>query len=220
VNNPYLFDIQPSIKSISYDQDEILSSISRLYLSGATFDLDVTYGKGAFYRDLPAARYKFDLIPGGPEIIPGDARHIPLRDACVSSAMFDPPFLGRKGNAGLMIGKYGYAGSMQDVWDLYRQGIKELSRVTVSGAVIVVKCQDCIYGRSQYMTHLEVGNYAIENGLYPIDIFILLARSRPRAWNHKNQNHARKFHSYFWIFKKANRNIPYSMARDSRARGD
>lgn len=213
MNQPYLFDIQPFIKSISYDQDEILGSISRLYLSGSSFDLDVTYSTGRFYREFPAARYKFDMNPQGPEIIPGDAKHIPLRDACISSAIFDPPFLPRKDPGGLMIYKYGHGGSIQDIWDLYRQGIKELARVTVSGAIIVVKCQDCIHGRNQYMTHVEVANYAIEAGLYPIDIFILLARSRPRTSNHKTQNHARKFHSYFWIFKKANRNIPY-MARD------
>ena len=213
MDNSYLFDIQPSIKSISYDQDEILNSISRLYLSGSTFDLDVTYGKGAFYRDLPAARYKFDLIPGGPGIIPGDAKHLPLKDKCISSAIFDPPFIPCKGAGGLMIEKYSKCGSIEDMWNLYRQGIKELTRVTISGAIIVVKCQDCLNGRSQYMTHLEVGNYAIESGLYPIDIFILLARSRPRAPNHKKQHHSRKFHSYFWIFKKANRNIPYSLAR-------
>ncbi len=210
---PYLFNIYPQIKSISYDQGEILNSISRLYLSGSSFDLDVTYGKGVFYRDLPAARYKFDINPSAPEIIPGDAKHIPLKDGCISSAIFDPPFLPGDGEGGLMIRRYSHCGTMQNVWDLYRQGIKELIRVTASGAIIVVKCQDCLNARSQYMTHLEVGNYAIENGLYPIDIFILLARSRPRAWNHKNQNHARKFHSYFWVFKKANRNIPYSMAR-------
>ena len=44
------------------DHDDILSSISRLYLSGSSFDLDVTYGRGHFYRNLPAARYKFDII--------------------------------------------------------------------------------------------------------------------------------------------------------------
>jgi len=213
VIKPYLFDIRPQIKSISYDQEEILSSISRLYLSGSSFDLDVTYGKGAFYRDFPAAKYKFDINPSAPEIIPGDARHIPLRDECISSAIFDPPFIASKGNGGLMVARYGHCESIEDMWDLYRQGIKELTRVAITGAIIVVKCQDCIKGTSQYMTHLEVGNYAIKAGLYPVDIFILLARSRPKAWNHKKQNHSRKFHAYFWIFKKCNRNIPYSLAR-------
>jgi len=56
-----------------------LSSISRLYLSGSSFDLDVTYGQGGFSGNLPAARYKFDVNPSGPEIIPGDARHVPMK---------------------------------------------------------------------------------------------------------------------------------------------
>ena len=206
------------IKSYSINQDQILEWISRLYISGP-FDVDVTYGQGNFYRKIGPPRYKFDINPAAPEVIPADVRHMPLGDECISSAIFDPPFLPRRGLGGLMVGKYGCCESMQAVWELYRHGIKELTRVCTKGAIIVVKCQDCIEGRTQYMTHIEVANYAITSGLYPIDIFILIARSRARSWNHKNQFHSRKYHTYFWVFKKANRNIAYCMSGFRQGRG-
>ena len=43
---------------------------------------------------------------------------------------------------------------------------------------------------------------AIKLGLYHKDLFVLLAKSRLIGGNHKNQFHARKFHSYFLVFQK------------------
>jgi hypothetical protein len=37
----------------------------------------------------------------------------------------------------------------------------------------------------------------------PMDLFILLARHRMNHPKHTRQLHARKFHSYFWVFKKS-----------------
>lgn len=53
-------------------------------------------------------------------------------------------------------------------------------------------------------------NEAIKIGFYPKDLFILLAKNRVTAdWQVKNQKNARKFHSYFWVFQKTNKNIEY-----------
>lgn len=51
------------------------------------------------------------------------------------------------------------------------------------------------------MTHCLVYNWAITFGFQAEDIFILLAKQRIYNPNLK-QRHSRKFHSYFWIFKK------------------
>lgn len=112
-----------------------------------------------------------------------------------------------------MKAKYGFKNSPGDVWKLYSEGIKECSRVLKKFGILVVKCQDILHGRSQYMTHYKVMEYAIDSGLYPKDLFILLARSRPKSWNHQVQNHSRKFHSYFYVFGKQKRSIGYSRDR-------
>lgn len=211
------------IKSISYDQAEILRWISELYLSGAGFDLDPTYGAGGFYRGIPRSKMCFDLVPRlkanhnlFPELAavwPVDVRALPIKDECLESIIFDPPFLARGGSNSIMIKKYGEAGKPAGVWKLYREGIEECYRVLKPQGHLVVKCQDFVYGRTQYMIHVEIMNMAVEIGLYPKDLFIYLARSRPRGFNQENQNHARKFHSYFWVFGKQNINVGYSRDR-------
>lgn len=50
------------MKSISYSQDEILKWIIRLYCPDG-FDLDPTYSKGVFYKNVPEPQLKFDLNP-------------------------------------------------------------------------------------------------------------------------------------------------------------
>ena len=58
-------------------------------------------------------------------------------------------------------------------------------------------------------TEQQVRN-KLKEGFYPEDIFILLAKSRIVAdWQIKNQKHARKFHSYFIVFRKSNFRIKY-----------
>ena len=51
------------------------------------------------------------------------------------------------------------------------------------------------------MTHCLVYNWALENGFYAKDLFILLSKQRIFNPNLK-QKHARKFHSYWWVFVK------------------
>ena len=53
---------------------------------------------------------------------------------------------------------------------------------------------------------------ALVHGFYPRDMFILLAKNRIIGHNHKNnQSHARKYHSYFWVFEKKACNVPYNI---------
>jgi hypothetical protein len=43
----------------------------------------------------------------------------------------------------------------------------------------------------------------MEAGWYPKDLFILLAKNRLIAnWQKANQKHARRYHCYYWVFKK------------------
>ena len=213
------------IKSISYSQHEILSWIQKLYCPHG-IDLDPTYGYGGFYRKQLALfgksrvhkpRLCFDLHRD--TAWKADARHLPLKDKSIKSVIVDPPFLAGGGRSGMMGRKYGTAGgdqNPQDVWNLYREIMEECFRVLKPQGNLIVKCQDILHGRTNYMTHVEVTNYAIDLGMYPKDLFILLAKTRPKSWNHQIQNHSRKFHSYFLVFGKQKRTVGYSRAPRKR----
>ena len=67
---------------------------------------------------------------------------------------------------------------------------------------MVFKCQDKVSSGRQYMTHCSVYQWAVAQGFEALDLFILLAKSRLIANWQRNQKHARKYHSYFWVFRK------------------
>ena len=101
------------IKSISYNQHEILYNIMQLYNNGEPFECDMTYSKGKFYGSfnikkhdgtsanivIPEPKYKFDINPQTEDTIKADARSLPLDDNSVNCIMFDPPFLATTGKS-------------------------------------------------------------------------------------------------------------------------
>ena len=52
------------IRSISYDQDEIIQWILRMHCNNAdTFECDPCFGNGNFYNNIPAPEMSFDITP-------------------------------------------------------------------------------------------------------------------------------------------------------------
>ena len=84
-------------------------------------------------------------------------------------------------------------------------------RILAESGILIFKCQDKVSSGTQYLSHVFIINQAISIGFYPVDIFVLLAKSRLTAkWQLKNQRHARKFHSYFLVLKKSNKRVKYT----------
>ena len=52
--------------------------------------------------------------------------------------------------------------------------------------------------------------HTLSEGFYPKDLFILMAKQRLISGKVKNQQHARKFHSYFLVFEKKKSKIDYN----------
>jgi len=203
------------IRTTSYSQREIISNIMKLYVPDG-FDLDPTYSKGIFYKGLKQPKFKFDIVPRKGCVIPVDVEYLPLKNESVNSVMFDPPFLATTGNvakskdkSNIMIKRFGYYKNMPDLWNMYYGAIKELHRVLNVGGICVIKMQDSVSSGKQYMSHLETMNCAINAGFYCRDVFILLSKNVILSGKHNNQQHARKFHSYFIVFEKKNVNIKY-----------
>jgi len=200
------------IKSISFDQDEIIQWIIELYCPNG-FELDPTYSIGNFYKKIPAPTYKFDIQPQAPDIKQADCRNLPFADASIGSIMFDPPFIASipKGQpTGIINQRFGYYRNIQrELWSMYHEALREFYRLLKENGVLVFKCQDTIDSCKQYFSHVEIISYAVKLGFYPKDLFVLLAKHRIIGKTHRNQQHARKFHSYFLVFIKQNNPVRY-----------
>ena len=146
-----------------------------------------------------------------------DSRNLPLPDASIGCMMFDPPFLATKGpsltanhNGNIINKRFGVYPTEKDLHSFYVDSLKEAYRVLHPGGILIFKCQDKVSSGKQYMSHVFIANQAVKNGFYPKDLFILLAKNRIIAnWQINNQKNSRKYHSYFWVFKKSNIVIEY-----------
>lgn len=192
------------VTSISYSQAETLQAIMNLHTG--PIHADVTFGSGCFYKDpfnFPRPAFCFDLAPRVPGVIPADVCRLPLKDGCLGSVMFDPPFLIKTGPGAKLKERFGQVvGTMRDLWGFYFLAMKEIHRVLALGGWLVFKCQDGVLSGVNHFTHIVVCEWAVKLGFKPVDLFILLAKHRMTDPTHRVQKHARKFHSYFWVFKK------------------
>lgn len=206
------------IKSISYSQGEIIQNILDLYAPSGKIDCDPTYSKGNFYKNtgICEPEYKFDINPVSEGIIKGDSRDLPLADDSIKCMMFDPPFLATTGksllgdNGNIINKRFGVYSSEHELHQFYIDTLKEAYRVLKDDGILIFKCQDKVSSSKQYWSHCFIEEQAVKIGFYPIDLFVLLAKNRIVAdWQLKNQKHARKYHSYFWVFKKVNKKVSY-----------
>lgn len=205
------------IKSISFSEEEIISSIINLHCK-TNIELDATYSKGNFYKgNLIKPIYKFDLYPQIEGVLEANAENIPLESESITTAMFDPPFLATKGkslsinNGSNKINKrFGVYPTEKELHRFYVNALKEHFRLLKKDGILIFKCQDKVSSGIQYFSHNFIIQEAIKIGFYPKDMFILLAKNRIVAdWQLKNQKNARKFHSYFLVLQKCKKIVQY-----------
>lgn len=207
------------IKSISYDQEEIISNILQLHVPNKEIDLDATYSKGNFYKkSISPPTYKFDIKPQTLDTIEACATDLPLGDSfSCDCIMFDPPFVMGSGpsienpkkGSNKVISRFSCFKNPVELLSFYKDALLEFYRVLNDNGVLIFKCQDCVVAGKNVMSHVVVMNQAYKIGFYPKDLFILLAKSRPISGKVNNQIHARKFHSYFWVFEKRKSKLDY-----------
>lgn len=197
------------IKSVSYDQLEILKNIRWLHNHNEAFEVDLTYGKGAFYRKDEKPKHCLDIDPQHDFVVSSCSTDTYFKDASVGSIVFDPPFLtyvraARTGNGNMiMSNRFSGYWRYDELEDHYKASLREISRIMMKGGILVFKCQDIIHNHRMHCTHANVINWAAECGLKLKDLFVLPAKHRLPSPNRKGtQKHARIFHSYFLVFDK------------------
>ena len=195
------------IKSISFNQTEILKSIMKL-CGIDRFCADVTYGNGNFYKEIPKPGRCFDIDGSLPGVEQASSDNLPIETSSIKSLMFDPPFLtyvraAREGNGNMVMAKR-FAGYWRydELETHYKATIQEAARVMEYKGILVVKCQDIIHNHKMHCTHANVINWSSDNFRLK-DMFILTAKHRMPSPNRKGtQKHARIFHSYFLVLER------------------
>jgi len=195
------------IKSVYNTDTEILRAIQTLYAPDG-FGLDPTFSKGVFYKEISPPKWKFDLNPVVNGVSKADCQNLPLPNSSMANIVFDPPFMfgGKNGPHGgqgkdLMSKRFGMFFNFDELKKVYQGALKEFWRVLKKRGYLFFKCQDYTDSRTT-MTHCLVYNWATEIGFYAQDVFVLVAKARPIFKPNAKQRHARKFHSYWWIFRK------------------
>ena len=200
------------VKSINYDQHQIIKDILKLHCT-TDIELDATYSTGNFYKKgIKEPKHKFDIDPRKEGVVQADARNLPIESESISTIMYDPPFLstrgksladGAKKESNKTVRRFGWYPTEKELFDFYKDSLKEAYRILKKGGILIVKLQDKVSSGKQYMSHVYVINMAEKLGFYTKDLFVLLAKNRMTPqWQIDNQRHSRKYHSYFLVFQK------------------
>ena len=198
-----------SIKSVSDNQEYIIRSILTLN-NLDRFDIDLTYGNGVFYKNLPEPHVKIDIDPQQSDVIEASSVSIPLPSGCFKSVMFDPPFLtyikqGREHNS-IMGKRFSGYWKYSELEDHYRQTREEAARLLSKEGIMVIKCQDIIHNHAMHPTHINITQWMLP-WFRLKDLFILTAKHRlpmPEKQGEvkRVQKHSRIHHSYFMVLER------------------
>ena len=198
----------------------VFAEILALHVPPGSRVADVTWGKGAFWRQVPAQDYQVlatDLQTGV------DCRDLPYADGSLDALVLDPPYmeglfrrdpgqLAGSGSHAAFRGRYSDSSATaaeagaprwhDAVLELYLKAGIEARRVLRNHGVFIVKCQDEVSANRQRLTHVELINAFTGDGFYCKDLFVVVRPNRPGVSRLVRQEHARKNHSYFLVFIK------------------
>lgn len=225
--------VNETVKSISYNQHEILYNIMQLHTDGEPFECDMTYSIGNFYGkfkitkdngeivdiEIPAPKYKFDVCPQIEDVEKIEPLGpLPLENNSIKSICIDLPFViscgpsmagpnydeeGKRVKNNLISRRFSYYYPVAQLLESYKHWIEEAYRVLKEDGILAFKTQATITGSKMLNTPYYSRLIAESCGFDSLDEFILLAKNRLISGKVHKQQHARSFHSYFLVFKKS-----------------
>lgn len=194
------------IKSVSYEQSEILSNILKLHIKQGYFDADFTYSVGKFYAKgiVPKPRLKFDKYPQIEDVLPlAEAQDI--KDESLKAVVVDLPFIispHKWVTNSYMFNRFNSFESDDEAFEANIYMLSLAHRKLAKRGILVLKTMDIKKeGRQIWMCNYVI-NEATQMGFELIDMFILIARMKMTNRAIEKQKVARKYHSYFLVFKK------------------
>ena len=193
--------------------DEVFPRILSLYVATGSTVADVTYGKGVFWRNIPADAYRLlatDILDGV------DCRDLPYGDGEIDCVVLDPPYMHSPGGTAHTTSHSAFERHYRNngtgnrtakkyhdaVLALYEDAGVEAYRVLRDKGVLIVKCQDEVCSNRQRFTHVEIMQAYERLGFVAEDLFVVMRQNRPGVSRTVKQVHARKNHSYFLVFWK------------------
>lgn len=221
---------------------DIFPQILDLFVPKGSKVADVTFGLGAFWRNVAAAEYeviasdidlKADDIPAvwvGRVTNGIDCRKLPYENDSLDCVVLDPPYmeglyrkapdhLAGSGTHSSFRKAYSHGKVTEDgpkwhdaVVDLYTKASREAYRVLKPNGILITKCQDEVSANKQRLTHVEIITGCESLGFYTKDLFVVVRTNRAGVSRLKKQEHARKNHSYFLVFQKRRFKISSSVS--------
>ena len=201
------------IKSVAHNQNTIIENIIQLFIPTGQIECDLTFSTGVFYKkNIPTPIYKFDKYPIDETIKPLD-EIIYLTDNSLNSIIADPPFIidnpykvasNKKRVVGInrMVDRFNAFKSPKELELAYDFLIQQSYRILNKNGILVFKCMSTVSGYRQIDTPFFVKKTCLEYGFEFIDEFVLIAKSKALHGRHIKQNHSRKYHTFFLVFKK------------------
>lgn len=193
----------PIITVITGDNSDLISEVARLYATKEMRIADLTYGKGVFWRKTPHLNVLGSDVMTVPDR-PYDLRKTPYPENSFDIVVIDPPYIHSPGKHPTN-DRYQNAETTKgflhkDIRQLYFDGMTEAKRIVKPTGQVWVKCKDQVQSSVQRWSHVEMLCDAQSLGMYGRDLFILVPDSRTSHNRWENQYHARKVHSYLWVF--------------------
>jgi hypothetical protein len=189
---------------------DLIAAAAALYLKPGAIVADVTYERGAFWTKTDLTRFilkKSDIEPQSDGVTRLDLRALPYRANSHDVVVLDPPYVhnpgqhvtdGRYNNAATTAGLYN-----ADILTLYEAGMQEAYRVLKAhGGQLWLKCKDEVESGVQRWSHIALYERAKKMGFAVRDLFVIIPDSRTTSKRWQRQWHARKNHSFLWIFER------------------
>lgn len=192
------------IRSVSQNQEEILGNILKLYIPKGEFDCDLTASKAVFYNNhIPLPKYLFDKYPQMEGVQSLEAAEL-LPPNVFNSIVVDLPFIVSNGEwkGGKIKDRFTHFESSDELYAANDYMISLAHKLLKKGGILVMKTMDV----NTKGTQLWVGHYvqtkAFKLGFKLLDTFIYVSPNRIISQQNIIQRIARKYHSYFFVFKK------------------
>jgi hypothetical protein len=157
-----------------------------------------------FYKSIPKPQYIYDKFPASNEVQSLNEAY-KLNDGIFESIVIDLPFLVKSGKGtenSIVCQRFNYFRTIEELYQTNEDMMRLAFRLLSSKGILIMKTMDVNTNGKQYWIGNFIQNLACQIGFDLIDTFILISRTKLLSPSGIQQHSARKWHSYFFVFKK------------------